>query len=309
MSIRRTNNEILQKISTGDFTEGGLVDENFQNFFRDVQQQTDVLDTVRAISVTAPDGDIPRMGTVPRSMQAVAEGESAAEVTIDQPSVSYQCTKTSIPISLTWESITETIDNPAEAIREQYLNQFSADLEALASVGDESSTDTFESINDGWITIAENRGSPTYDHADDSGAAQPVSKELFEGMLGELAERYKEQQNLVFLMSRDNLQEYKEQLTDRNTAAGDALLLTQRQPSAYGYNILTPVSWPDDTVLCSAPENLCYVVQDNIRLKQTQKSKENVMNDIAVFMNFIAKFDYQLLESDGVVLGNNVAAP
>jgi hypothetical protein len=304
-----SNEEVLQKISTGDLTDGAIIDENFDQFFEDVQGQTDVLDRTRALSVTADSGDIPRLDIAPQTMTAVAEGEKAPLSNIDQPSVHYQTQKVSIATQLTYEAANETIDNLPNAIRQMMAEGFAQDLERVASIGDESASG-FAAINDGWITLAESKGSPTYDHADGGGSPQPVNKTLFGEMVSTLPERYAEANpRPVFLMSREQKFAYKRSLTDRNTGAADQMLMTETDPTGYGFDILTPLMWPNDQAMLTSPRNLVYVVKDRMRLEQTQDGKEVTLKDLAVVMNMLAEVDYQLMEPNGVVLGNNIAAP
>lgn len=299
----------MQKVSTGDFSAGGLLEpEEFDDFFRDVQEQSEVLSQARAVSVDAPSGNIPRIDVGQRLIQGVDEGQSASLQTISQPDVPYQTTKVSLPWEITWEAANETIDDAPGATRDLFVNRFSADLEALASIGDTTTTG-FTAINDGWLSVAANRGAPTYDHADGAGAPQPVNKELFMNMLQTIEHQFVEQQTLVFLMSFRQRQEYKEYLTNRNTSAGDAMLMTGEEPTAYGHNILAPLAWPDNQVMLTSMSNLAYIIQDDMRMKRTTSSERNVLNDIDAIMNLLAKIDYQIIDAEGVVLGNNVAAP
>jgi hypothetical protein len=309
-----TNQEVLEKITTNDLTDGALVGENFDRFFRDVQGQTDVLDRTRAVSVTAESGDIPRLSIAPQTMTAVSEGEEAPLSNVEQPSVHYQTQKVSIATQLTWEAANETVDNFTEAVANMLSEGFAQDLERVASVGDTSTTG-FTAINDGWITLAENKGSPTYDHSGDPDGdgtvtAQPIDKSLFAGMIKKLPEKYQEANpEPVFLMSKQQKFAYEESLSQRNTGAGDALLMSQQEPKGYGHDILTPLMWPDDTVMLTSPQNLVYVVQDRMRLEQSKEGKEMTLKDLAVVMNMLAKVDYQIMDPQGVVVGTGVAAP
>jgi HK97 family phage major capsid protein len=312
MAIRNTNQAALEKITTGDMSSGGLLKpEQFSQFFKDVQQQSDVLQRTRAVRVDAPEGDIPRLSFPPESMQAVDEGESAAKQVPNQPSVPYTTEKVSLPFELTWEATTETVGDAENAIRSLFAQGFANDLERLASKGDESASG-FEAINDGWLTIAQSRGSPVYNHddaGDGTGTAQPVDKSLFEGMLGALDTKYKEAGSLAYLMSWEKFQSYKEGLTDRTTAAGDAILLDGDDPDIYSVPVLTPLAWPDDHVMLTDPSNLAYVIEDDVRVKSTDSSERNVMNDIEIIINMLAKTDYQVMDEQGVAIGAGVAAP
>lgn len=313
--VREYNTAImkqLEKVTTGEMSSGGLLEENFEQFFNDVQQQSTVLERARSVPVTASEGDIPRLGVGSRVMRAVNEGESAAENTMEQPSVHYQTQKIAIPWSLTWEAINETIGNLEEQLMSAFATVFASDLEIVASVGDESSTDEFESINDGWYTLATAAGSPIYHHddaGDGTGTAQPVDKTLFAEMRQLMPTRFKERQQLVFLGSTEQKEAWQEALTDRNTAAGDAMLIQGDEPTPFGLEWLTPLGWPDDRFMLTSMENLAYIIQDDMRVKSTTEAKENVMNDIEVFVNLLGKVDYQIVESAGIVRAEGVAAP
>lgn len=305
-----SNSRNLEKVTTSDFSTGGLLSpEQFSDFFEDVQEQGNVLSRARAIPVSADSGDIPRIGVGSRLLQSASEGGSGTKQTVDQPSVSYQTTKVTLPWELTWESVNETIDDAEATIRQVFANQFAADLEILASVGDEASGDAFEAINDGWFTIAQARGAANHDHMDGGTTAQPVNNELFESMIDLMGEKYIEGGSPVFLLSHAQKNEYKQFLTDRSTGAGDAMLLTGEEPTPYGYNILTPLGWPDDVAMFTSMQNLVYVLQDDLRVKQTSEGESVVMNDLEAIYNLLAKIDYQILDEAGVVTATNIAAP
>lgn len=303
----------LEKITTGDTSAGGtLSPERFEQFFKDVQQQSTVLEQARSVPVSASEGDLPRLGVGTRVMRAVAEGESTSEASMDQPSVHYQTQKVSIPWSLSWESVNETIGDLESALLQAFSRVFASDLEILSSVGDESSTDSFVNINDGWYTLATAAGTSIYYHddaGDGTGVAQPVDKSLFSGMRNLMPTRFKERQELVFLGSTEQKEAWQEALTDRTTAAGDAMLIQGDEPTPFGLEWLTPLGWPDDRFMLTSMSNLAYVIQDNMRVKSTTQAKENVMNDIEVFVNLLGKVDFQIIESAGIVRAEGVAAP
>jgi hypothetical protein len=316
MASRGTNNDVLERISTDDFSSGGLTEEQFNRFFKEVQNESDVLDRTRAVSVTAPSGDIPQLDVKQRSLQAVNEGEAADLQNIQQPSVPYQTQKVSLPYEFTWEALNETVDDPEKAVAQMFVTLFSNDLSRLASIGDTSSSDPFESTIDGWLTQAQaNSNTQTYDHSGDpdgdgTTSPQPVNKSLFRNMIRALPRRYRDRDGLVFLASPDAVLEWKDYVAERKTAQGDAMLLSQSEPSAFGIPLLTPLEWPDDVMLLTNRRNLCYVIQgDKVRVEQAEKGKDMVMHDIAAASNLLAKLDYAVLEYPGVVVGSNISIP
>lgn len=313
-STRQGNEELLEQTAlqktTADFSTGAQIeDAQFESFMRLVEDSATVLSQVRRLTPTEPSGNIPQLGVGSRLLRSVSEGGSTAKNTIQSSDVPYATSKVSLPWEQTWEENNELIDDPEEEKRQLFANQFGRDLEILASVGDTANADAFISIEDGWLTLADGGTAPNHDHMDGGTTAQPVNNELFEAMINLMPERYENSQTLVFLMSSKQKQEYKESLTSRSTSAGDQMLLSAEEPTPYGYNILSPLGWPDDRAMFTSLQNLVYLVQDPMRLKSTASSERNVMNDIERIYNLLAKIDYQIMEQDGCVTASNIAAP
>lgn len=301
---REQNQERMQK-TTADFSQAAqLTDAEFDEFMRLVQAQSEVLSQARDFTPSAESGAIPQLDIEPRQIRAVGEGESTSKKTIASGEVPYATQKVSLPWEQTWEENNELIDDPAQQKVELFSSQFGRDLEILASVGDEAGTGNFVTIQDGWLTIAGAQGVTDYDHG-----ASAVNTALFEALINKMPERYQEQQNLVFLMSYDQKNAYGQSLTDRQTGAGDRLLLSGDEPTPFGHTIMSPLGWPSDRVMMTSMQNLAYVVQDEMRLKSTNSAQRNVMNDIDTIYNLLAKVDYAILETAGVVTASNIAAP
>lgn len=310
---RDDNIGALQKATSSDFSAGALLSpEQFNDFMQDVQESSRFLAQTRMFTPGAPSGDIPRLDIPPQQLQAATEATApGSDATFDQPDVSFATSKVTLQHEFSWESINEVIDDPESTIRQMFAQRFGADLEVLGSVGD-SSTSGFTALEDGWLTRASSRGVANHDHMDGGTTAQPVNNELFESMLGLMPEKFKAQggdDGLVFLLSWEQRQAYKEFLTDRSTGAGDQMLLSGDEPTPYGYDIVSPLGWPDDQAMLVDPSNLGYVVQDSLRTKQTSSSERNVRADIETIMAMYAKIDYILLDDAGVVTASNIAAP
>ena len=304
---RATNTTAMEKVSSTDFSTGAqLTPEQFSDFMSQVQEQSTVLQQARMVPVSAESGKVPMVDVGSRLLRSVSESGSAAKNTVNSGDIDYATSKVSLPWEQTWEANNEIIDDPEATIRQLFINQFGVDLEILASVGDEANADAFVSINDGWLTRADARLA-TANEIDHATAA--VNKSLFNEMATAMPQRFREQQTPVFLMSDAQKQAYKDYLTDRSTGAGDSMLMTGDEPTPYGYNILTPLGWPDDRAMFTSMENLLYIVQDDMRVKSTTDAERNVMNDIERIYNLLAKVDFVIGEADGVVTASNIAAP
>ena len=313
---RAENNVAMEKATTADFSQGALLSpEQFRDFMRDVQESPRVLGDARQFTPDAPSGDMPRLDIPPRQLVDVSEAtDPGQEATFDQPDVPFETTKVSIQHEFSWEALNEVIDDPESEIRSMFTDRFGADLEVLASVGDTSASG-FEAIEDGWLTRADDRGSPVYYHddaGDGTGSPQPINTTLFNQMFQELPDKYKDDDgddDLVYLVSLGQKQEYKNFLTDRSTAAGDMMLMSGDEPTPYGRDINSPLGWPDNRAMLTTLDNLGYVIQDRLRTKTTTQAERNVRADIERIMALYAKVDYVVLDEEGIVTADGIAAP
>jgi len=304
---RAANRTAMEKVSSTDFSTGAqLTPEQFEDFMSEVRERSTVLQQARMVPVTAESGQIPRVSVGSRLLRSVSEGGSTGKNSISSGDIPYATSKVSLPWEQTWEATNEIIDSPEATVRQLFIQRFGADLEILASVGDTGSANAFEQIEDGWLVRADARLSSS-NEVDHQSAA--VNKTLFSDMRTAMPQRFRERQTPVYVMSDAQKQAYKDYLTDRSTAAGDAMLMTGDEPTPFGAEIVTPLGWPDDRALFTSMENLLYIVQDDMRVKSTEDSERNVMNDVERIYNMLAKIDFEIGQEEGVVSASNIAAP
>lgn len=303
---RAANTTAMEKVSSTDFSTGAqLTPEQFEDFMQQVQDQSTVLQQAQMVPVDSESGKIPLVDVGSRLLRAVSESGSTSKNSISSGDIDYATSKVSLPWEQTWEANNEIIDSPEATVRQLFINQFGLDLEILASVGDTSSADAFESIEDGWLTRADARLSTSNEYAHGSAA---VNKTLFNELKTRMPQRFREQQTPVFLLSDGQKQAFKNYLTDRSTGAGDAMLMTGDEPTPFGYDILTPLGWPDDRAMMTSMENLLYIVQSDMRVKSTADAERNVMNDVERIYNLLGKIDYEIGEAEGVTTASGIAA-
>lgn len=306
-SIR--NDRSLQKVTTGDFSGGGLLNrQQFEEFSLMAQDQTQVMDQVRFEAVDHPKGQIDRLGVGERLLRAATEATAGTQQAPQTGSIQYDSVKMELPWEVSMETVEDTIegDGTADRLVELFAQQFGVDSEDLAFNGDESSTDNFLQINDGWITKADaSTDTNTYDHGNAA-----IDKEAFDNLLRGLPDKYRrDTSNLVFMTSLDQKQAYKDYLTDRSTASGDAMLMTGEEPTPYGLPIETPVGFPDGRVMLTDLRNLIWVAQRQMRMRFTQEGEAVVNRDLFAIYNLLARTDYQIEDANGISLASNVAAP
>lgn len=296
----------LEKVTTGDFSAGGLLNrQQFEEFFRMVQDAPQIMDEVRFETIDAPKAQIDKLGVGERLLREATEATEGGLNSPNTGSIDIDTVKMELPWEVSMETVEDTIEGEgtADLLVQKFANQFGVDSEDLAFNGDTSLADSFLGINDGWITTAKNQGTNEYDHGNAT-----VDKNAFNNLLTSLDAKYRrDPEGLVWLTSLNTKQDYKDYLTDRSTASGDAMLMSGEEPTPYGKPIVTPVGFPDDTIMLVNPKNLVWAVQRDVMMRVTTEGEAVVRRDLYGIYNMLARTDYQVEDADGVAIANNVA--
>ncbi len=169
-----------------------------------------------------------------------------------------------MPYDVSFQFMKENIEgaNINETLARLFAQQFANDAVDLAFNGDENKTsDDFLSINNGWIKIArEDAKTHKYDNQGSEDYLGKVFPEMLAQMPSKYYQLYKdEDKNLIKIFCSHNVnRKYKQQLQERNTALGDAILVGGKNVTYDGHEIY-PVGFLPDNVLFATPfENLVY---------------------------------------------------
>ena len=301
----------LEKVTTGDFNAGGLLNRlQFEEFFRMVQDAPQIMDQVRFEPIDAPKAQIDKLGVGDRLLREATESTEGGLNTPNTGSIDIDTVKMELPWEVSMETVEDTIEyeGTADLLVQKFANQFGIDSEDLAFNGDTTdasggASQDFLSINDGWIKTAKDQGTNEYDHANAA-----VDKSAFNNLLTSLDAKYRrDPEGLVWLTSLNTKQDYKDYLTDRSTASGDAMLMTGEEPTPYGKPIVTPVGFPDDQIMLVNPDNLVWAVQRDVMMRVTTEGEAVVRRDLYGIYNMLARTDYQVEDADGIAIANNVA--
>ena len=303
----------LDKVTTGSFEAGGLLNrQQFAEFFREVQDQAQILDQVRFEDVSAPKGQIDKIGVGERLIRSATEATSGDTNEPDTGKVEYNTEKVELPWEVSMETVEDTIEGEgtADTLVELFANQMSLDLEDLGNNGDVDATgtddDAFLNIVDGWITHAEaDSDTNIYDHQ-----GGPMEKDIFKRLKLKLPTRYRRDTSMLrWLMSADQKEEFKDYLSDRNTSAGDAMMMTGQEPTPHGIPIESPVNFPDDTIMLTMMPNLVWIVQRDVRMRFTNEGEAVVRRDLWGIYNMLARIDYVIEDAKGVALAQDIEVP
>lgn len=312
-AVRNKNAEVLKDIVTGDFQQGGLLNrQQFAQFFQEVQNDTTAMDMVRTVPLDGPQAQIDKIGVGERQLRAVGEGDSAELRGIQTDQINIDVVKTSLPWELTRETVEDTLEyeNTAEIILSHFSQQYAVDMEDLAFNGDTTFSDggsaeeAFRTINDGWLKLANDRGSPYVDNGGTN-----VDTDLFYDLAQSVDPKYHRSGNNVFFMSRNQALEYKRTLTQRETDLGDQNIQNGSFMSPVGYPVVISDVFPDDHVLFCDPENLIHAVHRDMRVGVSTDTERVLMNDLFAQYNLTSRFDFEIEDENALAYADNIATP
>jgi|AKVG01.1.fsa_nt_gi hypothetical protein len=307
--------------------EGGVLPRDlFDEFYENVQSESELLDLVRTVDMPRKEMSIPQIGVEERVLREQAEGASAGtfEDAISG-SVDLDATdnKTIIPYELTQETVEDVVtgEEVADLVLGHFETQFATDVQDLTLNGDTSSSNSFLSIIDGWIQIAENGAGvtagnrlssngqfSTYDHAN-SGTPQPVNTELFSEAIQTLEEKYRDPDNVVFLMSKSNVQEYSRQLSSRQDGLGVAILQGENDVTPFEYDVVGVSNFPQDRVMMTDPNNLVWGLHRDVEVDVVDNSDETLERDLFARYALRARWDLNIEDLDAGVIVTGVEDP
>lgn len=210
-----------------------------------------------------------------------------------------------MPYDITFQFMKENIEKGQinTTLARLFAQQFANDTIDLGFNGDESSGDDFLNINDGWVKIAE---ADSDTHKVNS-ASFATKHALFKGLLGEVPSKYfqmyqqEDKSLLKILVSHSVNREYKEELTERNTALGDSLLISGKNVAYDGFEIIPVGFLPDDVQMVTPLKNLAYGVYGGNIETYHQVVPRKTRHEYTL----LADFDFEIHNPDVLVVSKN----
>lgn len=213
-----------------------------------------------------------------------------------------------MPYDVTFQYMKENIEGQSvnTKLAKMFAQQFANDTVELAFLGDESDSDNFININDGWIKIAK-EDSDT--HKVDNEGGTDYLNNIFPALLDAMPTKYyslyteENKSKIKIFCSPAVNRKYKQQLQARNTALGDALITGGKNVSHDGFEIVPVAYIPDDVQIVTPYENLVYGIYG--------QSLE-VYHDVKPRLTrheytLLADFDMEINNPDALVIGGNLS--
>ena len=303
------NRTLMSKaaIDTSTLGNGGKMNpeqsKQFISFIKDYSAFLKMVDfiTMQTTRRVLEYGDVSQ-----RNMRRAKENEeNPATGTFNTSQRELNAVGVIMPYDVTFQFMKENIEgaNVNTTLARQFAQQFANDTVDMGFNGDESSSDEFLKINDGWVKICESDSSTH--KVDNAGITSMI--ELFGKLLAQVPSKYyqmyqqEDKSLLKILVSHADNRKYKEELTQRNTALGDSLLISGQNVSFDGIEIV-PVGFMTDGVQMVTPlKNLAYgVYGQNIEVYHEVKPRKTRHE-----YTLLADFDFEIHNPDVVVISKD----
>jgi hypothetical protein len=311
-----------------------------EEFLERMQKEVNILGMADTMTLPRLEMRVPQFGVpVLSGNQRSEEGSRTTNSGTDEGYVKFNATDKQyyILVEPTRDALKNTHFGPdqfGDYIVDQFVQRWANDVGIIGIRAGASSDDlqssysavsssTLDDTWDGWIARAEDdtqsddgsstrRGlegtgsselssMPTYDQA----SAAPDTQ-MFDQAIQTLDSRFRDPDNVVFLMSPTKVQEYVFNLTQREDPLGSAVIMGDSDITPFSYDVIGVNEWPDSYGMLVDPSNLAFGLFEEMELDQTTDT-DKVHEDRLHSRNWMeGQFDFQIKEMQAGVLINNI---
>lgn len=270
--IEKADLAVSQMISDG----GYLNPEQSDNFYQKLIDQPTLLNRVRTVQMGRPKMNIDKIGFGSRILRAAPSSGTAlraderARPTFDQ--VQLETEEIIAEVHVPYDALEDNIEkeNLQDTIMDLIAQRASLDLEELLITGNSGSDDSYLALFDGAIQLAGN--------VVDGSGLSAIDKTLFKTALQNMPTQYLRNLNVMeFMLSHNNVFEYRDQLADRATGKGDDFYLNRPTVYSFGVPIMPAALMPNDEMLFTFPKNLIFGVQRDIMIETDKDIRSRVL--------------------------------
>lgn len=284
--------------------------EQANQFITFMRDYSSFLKKVNFIKMSKTTRDLDSLEVNKRALyRQVENDDNPATGTVTQKRRSLKAVGVVMPYDVSFQYMKENIEgkNVNSTLAKLFAQQFANDTVELAFLGDESDTDNFININDGWIKIA-TEDSDT--HKFDTEGSADYLNTVFPGLLAAMPNKYyslyteEDKSKIKIFCSPTVNRKYKQQLQARNTALGDALITGGKNVSYDGFEIVPVAFIPDDIQIVTPYENLIYGIYG----QSLEVYHDVVPRKTRHEYTLLADFDMEINNPDALVIGGNFTA-
>ncbi len=306
----KSNRSIIAKaaVDTSALTNGGKMNpEQANRFMTFMQDYSSILKKVNFIRMTQTRRNLDSLEVNKRAMRVQNENaDNPATGTVTHKQRSLNAVGVIMPYDVSFQYVKENIEgkNINTTLAKMFAQEFANSTVELAFLGDESSSDDFLSINNGWIKIATDDGDT---HKFDTSGSTDYLNTVFPGLLSAMPSKYyslytdEDKSKIKIFCSPTVNRKYKQQLQARNTALGDALITGGKNVNYDGFEIVPVAFMTDDTFIVTPYENLVYGIYG----QNLEVFHDIVPRKTRHEYTLLADFDMEINNPDSLVIGGN----
>jgi HK97 family phage major capsid protein len=279
---------LRKSLQTTNLVNGGLLNPAQSDAFITYMFELTVLTKLRLIRMTTPKQDIDKIGVGTRLLRKASEMTTVSDAqTFTLGKVQLVTQKLVLPWDISRDTYKSNIERSGVADTVQRLMAIQAgnDVEDLAINGDSNSSDALLQANEGWLKLAKSSADTVQVMASGSG----ISKALFSRMIKNMPNKFKTRRSeLRFYAAPNIVQDYVDQLSDRETQLGDALIQEGVRALVFGIPLVEVPLMPTDLAgtYAGAVGN-----HSDVLLTFPENFVTGVLEDIVVFHWFNARKD------------------
>jgi hypothetical protein len=304
-----SNAELLRKatgvVVTTDLEAGAglLSPEQSSDFLDKIYDATPFSQAQRNLRRRSAEGSINKIGIAGRILRKKNEGvDDSTLVKPDYGEVEYVVKRYRADTEINEEVFEDNIEG--EGFEDHWIglitDQVGRDLEDLHFNGDESSSDLFVKLNEGWLEQLAAGGSGAHRVTGASIDSGAITKGQFFAGLEAMPSKYKGNGRLRWIGNPSVFERYFEGLTERATGAGDAALLGENLRLPGAIQKLEVPAMPTTRLLLADPTNFIVVTRRDVRYRKTTEGREAIRQDKRFYAWFLAT-DPIIEETDAIV--------
>jgi len=229
------------------------------------------------------------------------------------------------------------IDSMGELIVTEFVQRWANDVaiigmranaasDGLQSTYSQVTTSTLDDTWNGWIARAQgNQGTLEDSTTDDrlgleetsstdtmpsvDMASTDIDTQMFNDTVNTLDSRFRNPDDVVFLVNPDQVQKYAFDLTQREDPLGASVIMGDSDITPFSYDVVGVPEWPSSYAMLTDPENLAWGLFETMELDQTQDTDKVYENRLHSRNWLEGQFDFQIRNMQAGVLVENIAAP
>jgi len=226
--MARKNDEVIKALMAGDFALGGeLNPEQFAKFETVIRAGQGMIPAIRFETKTNPKGEINKLQVGEPISRSADENTSASATSKPKfGKVEYATNKIRSDWHITHEALKANIEQEGleDRVMEAFMTRIATDYELLAIQGDAT---TYAAVDtpQGWLLRRDDGWDLQTEGANvvDVGGAE-ISFDVFRRMYARLADHYKADPGLRWILSKTIASDWMAVIAGRATGAGDAAM-------------------------------------------------------------------------------------